>query len=698
VFNLSFVIKNKAMKNVFLIFLIIHSWVISAQSLALDSKIFSRGNDTIQNGTQDSTLKEVVVTAFRTQTDIFKTPEAITIITNKHTTRLLARTTPELLFNQNGVFIQKTNHGGGSPFLRGLTGNQTLLLVDGIRLNNATFRYGPNQYFNTIDPFLLQKVEILRGSGSVAYGSDAQGGVIQVLSKNPLFSSKNRLNGHVLGKIMTGGMEETVHSDLSFSSKNVGVLGGISYRNFGDLIGGDTTGRQNPTGYKELNFDIKTKIKINNKAVLTLAHQNTTQDNVPVFHKVQLENFKINAFDPQRRQLSYARFDQDFDHTFLKKIYITASSQATEEGRKSQKNGSSILRIENDKVQSTGVTAQTEMAFSKDWTAVNGIEFYHDLVKSSRLDFDEKQNTNTPKRGLYPDASTLSSYAVYSLHNLKKDDWLFTFGGRFNTYNIGVKDENLGETMLKPSAFVWNASILRGWQNVSLFASFNTAFRAPNIDDLGTLGIVDFRYETPNFNLKPEKSYNTQVGFKYKSSKLQGETYLYRNELRDIIARIKVDTQKIQGYSLYKKENVEKGYIQGFETQWTYEILRGLSLESGLTYTFGENVTKAEPMRRIPPLNGRFALNFNQKTWSAMAEFMGATQQNRLAQGDRDDNRIPKNGTPAWWILNIYGSYNWQFLNFNIGLQNLFNQNYRTHGSGVNGVGRSASLSIEWHF
>lgn len=686
------------MRKVFLFFLIIKPFFISAQSLALDSVIFSKGNDTIQNSTQDSTLKEVVITAFRTQTDVFRTPDAITIITNKHTTWLLARTTPELLFNQNGTFLQKTNHGGGSPFLRGLTGNQTLLLVDGIRLNNAAFRYGPNQYFNTIDPFSLEKVEILRGSGSVAYGSDAQGGVIQVLTKTPSFSSKNTINGGILGRIMSGGMEQTLHGDVAFSGSKVAILGGISYRNFGDLIGGDTTGRQSPTGYNELDFDIKSLFKINTNTSLTLAHQNVVQDNVPVFHKIQLENFKINDFDPQRRQLTYARLDKTFDNSVLKKAYLIASFQATEEGRNSQKNGSSVLRIENDKVRSTGVTLQTEMTFSKDWTAVNGVEFYHDVVKSTRSDLDEKQNISTPKRGLYPDGSTMMSLAAYSLHHLQKDDWHVTFGGRFNTYNIGVKDENLGKTTLKPSAFVWNATILKSWENVSLFAAFNTAFRAPNIDDLGTLGIVDFRYETPNFNLKPEKSYNTQVGFKYKSSKLKGETYLYRNELRDIIARIKVDTQTIQGYPLYKKENVEQGYIQGFETQWTYEILRGLSLESGLTYTFGENVTKAEPMRRIPPLNGRFALNFNQKTWFVITEIMGATLQNRLAQGDKDDNRIPKNGTPAWWILNIYGSYNWQFLSFNIGLQNLFNRDYRTHGSGVNGVGRSTSLSVEWHF
>jgi hemoglobin/transferrin/lactoferrin receptor protein len=689
------------MKNLFVLFLIIQPLSLLAQSVILDANFFSKGNDTIQSSTQDSTLNEVVITAFRTQTDIFKTPDAISIITNKHTTRLLARTTPELLFNQNGTFVQKTNHGGGSPFLRGLTGNQTLLLVDGIRLNNATFRYGPNQYFNTIDPFSLQRVEILRGSGSVAYGSDAQGGVIQVLTKTPSFStfpSKNTINGGILGKIMSGGMEQTLHGDLAFSGEKVAILGGVSYRNFGDLIGGDTTGRQAPTGYKEVDFDLKSLFKINTKTTLTLAHQNVVQDNVPVFHKIQLENFKINNFDPQRRQLTYARLDKTFDNAVLKKAYLIASYQATEEGRNSQKNDSNILRKENDKVYSTGVNLQTEMTFSKDWTAVNGVEFYNDLIQSTRSDFDEKQNISTPKRGLYPDGSTMMSLAAYTLHHLQKDDWHFTFGGRFNTYNIGVKEENLGKTTLKPSAFVWNASILRGWQNVSLFTSFNTAFRAPNIDDLGTLGIVDFRYETPNFNLNPEKSYNTQIGFKYKSNTLKGEAYFYRNELRDIIARIKVDTQKVQGYPLYKKENVEQGYIQGFETQWSWQITEGVGLESGLTYTFGENVTKAEPMRRIPPLNGRFALNFDKKSWSATAEIMGATQQNRLAQGDKDDNRIPRGGTPAWWIMNVYGNYSWQSLTLNIAFQNLFNQDYRTHGSGVNGVGRSVSMALGWRF
>jgi outer membrane cobalamin receptor len=92
------------------------------------------------------------------------------------------RTTPEALVGSSGVFVQKTNHGGGSAFIRGLTGNQTLLMLDGVRINNATFRYGPNQYLNNIDLYTIDQIEVSKGTGSVEYGSDAIGGVIHLHS------------------------------------------------------------------------------------------------------------------------------------------------------------------------------------------------------------------------------------------------------------------------------------------------------------------------------------------------------------------------------------------------------------------------------------------------------------------------------------------------------------------------------------
>lgn len=698
-------IKKALMKiNVAILCMCGLSFQALAQTADLDFstkeiRLFSAKIAESDSVSKEKELSEIIVTAHRSATNRFSTAEAVDVITSKRMGNSQSRSTPEALANSNGVFVQKTNHGGGSPFLRGLTGNQTLLLVDGIRLNNATFRYGPNQYLNTIDPLSIERVEVLRGSGSVQYGSDALGGTIQVFTKNPDFTLENTWNGGVFGKIMTQNMEQTGRANIGFTGKKVAVTGGLSYHNFGDLVGGDTTGKQSPSGYNELDFDIKSRFLVSQKVVLTLAHQNVRQSNVPVFHKVRLENFNLNEFDPQSRQLTYARLDFETDSRFFKKIYLIASLQNTEEGRNSRKNGTTTLRKESDKVRSLGLSLNVLSHFTEGVTSNSGFDIYDDFVKSSRTDIDEKTNISAVKRGLYPNDSKMTSFSAFSLHEWVLGKWQLAIGGRLNGFNIQVADEIVGKSTLKPSAFVWNGSILREvTPHLNVFMSTNSSFRAPNIDDLGTLGVVDFRYETPNFNLKAEKSYNTQVGFKYRNARLSGEIYLFRNELRSIIARVRVDTQKVQGYPLYQKENIEKGYIQGFETAWKYVFTEGVNTEAHVAYTYGQNETKAEPMRRIPPLNARFALNFDKKQWFSTFEILGATQQDRLAQGDKDDNRIPKGGTPAWVIFNVYGGYVFKNVRLNVAFQNLLNEDYRTHGSGVNGVGRSASLSANWLF
>ena len=143
---------------------------------------FLQGQEIARDTLLTSTLSEVVVTANRYNTLSLNTPEAVRVLNIKPVEEYQIRTSPEALSITPGIFVQKTNHGGGSPFIRGLTGNQTLLLFDGIRLSNSTMRYGPNQYFNTVDVFSLDRIEVLRGSGSVQYGSDALGGTIQAFS------------------------------------------------------------------------------------------------------------------------------------------------------------------------------------------------------------------------------------------------------------------------------------------------------------------------------------------------------------------------------------------------------------------------------------------------------------------------------------------------------------------------------------
>ena len=641
------------------------------------------------------TLGEVVISANRYGSLLIKTPEAIGVIDNESIQNFQLRSAPEVLLTTPGVFVQKTNHGGGSPFLRGLTGNQTLLLVDGIRLSNATARYGPNQYFNTIDVFSIEKIEVLRGGGSVQYGSDAIGGTIQTFSYEAETSENPHWRSTLLSRIATQGMEQSFNGTINYSNKKTAFNAGATWRNFGDLVGGDTTGRQTPTGYQELDFNFKGKIMLSPSSELTMAFQSVNQSNVPVYHKVVLENYAVNKMDPQKRDLSYIRLNQNLNAGILKSAVFTASLQHSEEGRELLKNGSSTLRTENDKVRSFSFSAEGFTSGRNGWSANSGLEIYNDFVTSSRSDSDLSTDETISKRGLYPNGSSMTSIAAFSMHELNLQDWNFTAGARFNTFINRVEDEVTGITKLTPSALVGNLAIMRKLNKISnVFISANTGFRAPNIDDLGTLGIVDFRYETPNFYLKPEHSFQYQIGYKNQGQKLRGELYIYRNELYDLIVRNKLAGDTIEGYPVYQKENIERAYIQGVETAWDLEIFKSWMLSGSLTYTYGQNITKNEPVRRIPPLFGSLAVDYKNNAWWISLEWQVAGKQDRLAGGDKDDNRIPSGGTPGWNIFNVNTSYEMRFVKVNLSLLNLFNQDYRYHGSGVNGYGRSAFLSL----
>jgi outer membrane receptor protein involved in Fe transport len=623
------------------------------------------------------------------------TPEAIKAVENAQAEKYQMRSTPEALQLTAGVFVQKTNHGGGSPIIRGLTGNQTLLLIDGIRLNNAIYRYGPNQYLNTVDILSAEKLEVLRGSGSVQYGSDALGGTVQIFTRDLVTADKPLWNGTLLTRVASHGMEQSLHGDLSFSTGKAAFMGGVTARNFGDIVGGDTTGIQSPTGYQELDFEITGKVKLSKSGELSMVFQNVHQYEVPVYHKAELENYALYMMDPQLRQLGYLRLNKQLDAGILKSAKFTTSFQNTEEGRKSMKNGSDILRYENDKVRSLSFQAEAFTEGRHIWSASSGFEIYNDLVRSSLTDSNIKSGTETEGRGLYPDGSTMTSIAAYSLNTFSLPGWVLSAGARFNTFVINVEDETIGTTKLTPSSLVGNLSVLRKLTPRSnLFISANTGFRAPNIDDLGSLGIVDFRYEIPNYDLKPENSFQLQAGYKYQGSRVAGEVYFYRNELYNLIIRTAVPGDTIEGYPVYIKENVERAYIQGVETNIGLELNKSWQVNGSLTYTYGQNITKDEPMRRIPPLFCRMALEYSHKSWWGSLVWLAASKQDRLASGDKSDNRIPDGGTPGWNILNINAGYIMKHINVDFSIENLLNKDYRYHGSGINGYGRFALLTL----
>lgn len=648
--------------------------------------------------TDNHILKEVTVTATRNITQLSAAPFSVEVLSRKKIEERMFRSTPESMMIVPGAFVQKTNHGGGSPYLRGLTGNQILMLVDGVRLNNSTFRYGPNQYLNTIDPFTISRMEIVKGSGSVQYGSDALGGVIHVFTADPCYSNSAKLMGEVNSRYWSGDMEKTIRGGLTYTSKNTALTGGVSYKDFGDLIAGGSTGKQSPSGYKEVDADIKLKLKIAQDFELVAAHQFVEQQNVPVTHKVLLENYLLNEMTPQRRNLSYIKLIKESNNDLIRSISLISSYNQTDEGRNLRKNGSNTLRTEKDQVGTIGLTGDIHSVFTTFWTANSGIEYYKDKINSSRTDIDLSSQSNTNLRGLYPDGSTYANLSVYNLNHLKAGDFTFEAGMRYNWLDASIYDETLGDVTINPGAFVVNGGLSYNMGVHNVFASVSTGFRAPNIDDMGTLGIVDFRYEVPAFDLKPEKNQNTELGYKLQTPKLNATLSFFHNRLNGLITRVKKTGQKIDGYDVYQKENIDKAVIKGGEAALSWLANKNLQLNGFISLTSGENLTANEPLRRISPLNSNLSAKYSIRKFNAIAEWVWADKQDRLAAGDLSDNRIPPGGTPGWNLLNAFFNYQLKSHTIGISAQNILNEDYRTHGSGINNPGRSVLISYQWKF
>ena len=389
------------------------------------------------------------------------------------------------------------------------------------------------------------------------------------------------------------------------------------------------------------------------------------------------------------------RLQGDLPSAWWQQVELTASLRRLYEGRKSQRNGVPIQVAEADETQTLGLQISARSRLLSGWNTTTGLDGYADVVRSQRTETDENTQLSFQKRGLYPDRSSMHSWAAYHLHTYTGRRLTLTGGLRYNAFRLRVPTEAIGTAVLRPSALVGNLGISWAcWRDLRLFANTATAFRAPNVDDLGTLGIVDFRYEVPNYQLRPERSRSLEAGVKIKTPALAATFSAYHLQLSDLIGRLP-GPDSLQGYRVYRQENITAAYVRGLESRLEWPFLPHWKLAAHAGYTFGHNTTVDEPLRRIPPLHGRIYLQYTpRRNLLLRAESIFATAQHRLAGGDRADNRIAAGGTSGWQIFNMAVFYQYKIFTLTAEFHNLWNAAYRTHGSGVDGRGRSVALRL----
>jgi outer membrane receptor protein involved in Fe transport len=223
------------------------------------------------------------------------------------------------------------------------------------------------------------------------------------------------------------------------------------------------------------------------------------------------------------------------------------------------------------------------------------------------------------------------------------------------------------------------------------------------VDDLSTLGRFDFGVEVPSPDLLPERSVNYELGFKSRMSRLATAVSVYRNNLSDLIDRVPAEYQGFrvyEGQAVYRRANVGHAYVRGGEAEMEGRLLEDLAAFGGLTYTYGQQITADEPMRRIPPVFGRVGLRWERPAGLSLGGVLHfAGRQDRLAAGDKADHRINPAGTPGWTVLNVHAGYRFgKRLEVRGGIDNAFDEAYRVHGSGVDGYGRYAWLGAHLRF
>jgi iron complex outermembrane receptor protein/hemoglobin/transferrin/lactoferrin receptor protein len=665
---------------------------------------------------------EVIVTGNRFQSRKFLSPNSISTISTNELQEDMPRTSAEALENK-GAWVQKTNQGGGSPFVRGLTGYHTLLMIDGIRLNNSTFRSGPNQYLSTLDPYIISNIELMRSSGSVQYGSDALGGVIYYTTKPAQFSSSKKfsiqpkvtakyrsggINGihNNLTESISAGMERIVRAEAIVSNKNISFIGGLSLKDFGDIDAAKSIGTLSPTAYNEIDADAKINIKLN-KQFVTIAFQQSTQNNVPLYHEIESGTYSTYTFDPQFRQLVYLRHERFSDNLFVRKLSTTIYSQLSDETRKKQKSEQAQYIVEEDNVRSVGLNFEFLSNPIPKWTFTSGVDVNYDLVKSKKQSQDEFGSI-AYERGLYPNNSKAKSIAVFNLHEISFNKIIISLGARYSINQLVIPDSVFNEVNLTSTALVGNFGLsYKLGELFRLSSALSSGFRAPNINDVSSFGITDFRYEVPSPNLKPERSHTLEIGIREKSERISANLSIFQTWLTNLITNepttyngedsILHNITTGEYIKYYSKSNSNFAIIQGFEAETELQLNSSFFTYGKLYYTFGLDQSKNEPMRRMPPLNGVIGLKAvsKNKSWVRL-EGAFAGKQDRLSSGDISDNRIEDGGTPSWYVYNLsFGYTNLKWLKIQGGINNITDVAYRIHGSGVDGYGRNIWLGID---
>lgn len=709
--------------------------------------------------TQSSiTLNQVIISATKWKQDKRDVPVRVIKISAKDISINNPQTSADLLSRSGDVFVQKSQQGGGSPMIRGFATNRLLISVDGVRMNNAIFRSGNIQNVIAIDPYSIEQAEVLFGPGSVIYGSDAIGGVMSFKTFEAQLgdSTNQNINGAIDFRMSSANKELSGHYHVNVGWEKFASLTSMSYNSFSDLKMGsfgpeeylqnfyvkraDVTDfvfinsdqrYQNPTAYKQFNILQKIRFKPSDKWDFNYSLNYSESSNNPRYDRLiqmndSLPKYAEWYYGPQVWMLNNFSIEHHDTTALYDEMVIRIAHQHFEESRHSRKFNSNDLISRFEEVEAFSANIDFSKKISKAQSVFYGVEGIYDIVKSMAISEDIFYNNIVSAQSRYPQ-SNWSSYAAYATHKFDISEKLEMLSGlRYNQYLIN----STFDTTFMPLPFT-EAKINNGGLTGSVglvynpqekwttSVNFSTGYRAPNVDDIGKVfdsepGAV----VVPNSDLKAEYAYNSEINVAkvfgdFMKLDLSGYyTYLNNALVRRDYTLNGADSIFYDGElsRVQAIQNASHAMVYGVQSGIEIKLPAGIGFSSQFSWQKGiEELDDGttSPLRHAAPWFGKTELYYEKRDFriSVTSSYCGEISFENLADEERyktyiyaiDENGNPY--SPSWLTFDVRAIYKIKNgISFNIGLENITDQRYRTYSSGMVAPGRNLVFGVRGEF
>lgn len=728
------------------------------EDFSIERKDLASNNYKIRLEPTDELIEEVLIVG-RTNAKATELPFRIETISAKEIRISQAQTAADAISKSGNVYVQKSQMGGGSPVVRGFEANKILLVVDGVRMNNAIYRGGHLQNAITIDPAILNRAELIFGPGSLLYGSDALGGVIHFRTKNPLIDAKTFTGGSYL-RYSTANNEKTGHVNFSLSNgSNLASLTSISFSDFGDLRAGSKrpdgfpdwgkrfeyvdTNSSNPneiisnsnpdvqigTGYSQIDILQKFIYQASNELDVGLNVQYSRSSNIPRYDFLsEYRNGSLRYaewnYGPQQRLMISPNFELKKETKFFDKTLLNVSYQRVSEDRITRNLNAEERNYQEEDLDVFGVNVDFEKVLSERHKVEYGASWYNNTLVSTAYSEDiSTLETNSDILTRYPsDGSSLSQIGIYLHHrwDVLIDQLYLNVGTRYSNQNVSFRFSQ-DDPFAWPSyyydgvdnsngALVWMTGLNYQKDGLQIKLLGGSSFRAPNVDDLAKVRVKTDEITVPNPALKPEKTNNVELNVSYRMKKFKIGASAFYSRIEDIVIRrnfslpdgspIYVDGQDT--LNVTANVNANTGNVKGLAFWIDIDLTNNISFLANTNYTHGETISQSSevsPLDHIPPLYGKVQLAYKGNKIDTRIVLNYNSEKPIDLYGGSADNpeyALPT-GTPSWNIFSLYSNYE-VTKNWTVqaALENIFDLHYRPFASGVSAPGRNLIFSINY--